>query len=51
MGTTISEIPMILDANQRVGKSKMKIIRTILGYLRVWKYRKRWRELAASQKP
>ncbi len=31
----IVEVPMILQANRRVGQSKMKIGKTILGYLRV----------------
>jgi dolichol-phosphate mannosyltransferase len=31
--TTITEVPMLLDTNLRVGKTKMKITKTILGYL------------------
>lgn len=29
---TISEVPMVLDTSLRIGKSKMKILRTIFGY-------------------
>ncbi len=35
LGMRIEEVPMILRGDQRVGKSKMKVGRTILGYLRV----------------
>ena len=31
----ISEVPMILDGSKRLGKSKMKILRTSLAYLRL----------------
>ena len=31
----ISEVPMILDGSQRLGKSKMKVLKTSLAYLRL----------------
>jgi dolichol-phosphate mannosyltransferase len=31
----ISEVPMVLDGSKRVGKSKMRIVRTSLAYLRL----------------
>jgi dolichol-phosphate mannosyltransferase len=39
---TISEVAMELDGSQREGKSKMKVLRTIAGYLRLFQKRKRW---------
>jgi dolichol-phosphate mannosyltransferase len=41
--TTISEVPMTLDTSLRVGKSKMKVLSTIAGYLRLWQDAPRWR--------
>lgn len=38
----ISEVPMNLDSSLRKGKSKMKIAKTIFGYLRLWQYRSSW---------
>lgn len=35
-GATIGEVPMTLDASQRIGKSRMRIGRTIRGYLRLF---------------
>lgn len=43
---TISEVPMILDTKARVGKSRMKIFRTIRGYLQLWFYKEKWSALA-----
>ncbi len=40
--TTISEVPMLLDTSIRKGKSKMKIFRTIRGYLTLGIIKKRW---------
>jgi dolichol-phosphate mannosyltransferase len=34
-GLRISEVPMVLDGSRRVGRSKMKVLRTSLGYLRL----------------
>ena len=35
LGFSVSEVPMILRGAERVGKSKMKVFQTILGYLRI----------------
>jgi dolichol-phosphate mannosyltransferase len=49
MKITISEVAMLLDSSRRKGKSKMKIMRTIVGYLVLWRYKKGWqRQLAAT---
>lgn len=54
LNTRISEIPLVVDTSRRAGRSKMKIARTIWGYLRLsWKKRK-WRipnEIASSAVP
>ena len=39
---TISEIPLELDTANRAGKSKMNIVKTGLGYLSLWKDKRRW---------
>ena len=44
--TTISEVPMTLDTSMRVGKSKMKVLRTIAGYVRLWHDKRRWQTAA-----
>lgn len=41
---TISEVAMLLDSSRRKGKSKMKLLRTIRGYLVLWKYKRAWME-------
>ena len=46
MGITISEIAMLLDSSRRKGKSKMKVLRTIHGYLALWRYKRGWMEKA-----
>jgi dolichol-phosphate mannosyltransferase len=43
---SISEIAMPLDWRWRAGKSKMKIIPTVIGYLTLWMDRERWRARA-----
>ena len=40
---TISEVAMPLDGAQRLGKSKMRLWRTIRGYLRVFLVGRKWR--------
>lgn len=40
---TISEVPMVLDTSLRAGKSKMKVLRTIWGYMTLWKDKKQWK--------
>ena len=42
---TISEVPMILDGKQRIGRSKMRMTRTALGYLRLFWRKRRWRHV------
>jgi len=42
-GATISEVAMPLDGSQRLGKSKMKVMRTVRGYLRVLLVGRKWR--------
>ncbi len=43
LNLTISEVPLVLDTKLRAGKSKMKIMRTIRGYLRLYLHLKRWK--------
>ncbi len=42
LGITISEVAMRLDSSLRKGKSKMKILRTIFGYIALWSCKDRW---------
>ncbi len=44
---TISEVPMVLDTHARVGKSRMKILKTIRGYLNLWFLKRKWSQIAA----
>ncbi|MDQ3255805.1 MAG: glycosyltransferase family 2 protein [Acidobacteriota bacterium] len=46
--TKISEVPMLLDTSRRIGKSKMKILRTVVGYLGLWKSKRRWQEASSE---
>ena len=39
---SLSEVAMELDSSLRKGKSKMKFLRTIKGYLVLWHYKKEW---------
>ena len=43
LGLSVSEVPMWLNSQSRVGKSKMKILRTIFGYLRLCVAMRRWK--------
>ena len=43
---TICEVPMVLDTSRRIGASKLKLARTILGYLALYRLKRRWREPA-----
>jgi len=43
---SISEVPMLLDSGRRVGKSKMRITRTALGYVALFRHKRRWRRVA-----
>jgi len=49
-GISISEVPMVLDTKARVGKSRMKIMRTIRGYLTLWFHKRRWQQRAEVEK-
>jgi len=42
---SISEVAMQLDSSRRKGKSKMKILRTIRGYLSLWRSKANWLSL------
>jgi dolichol-phosphate mannosyltransferase len=42
----ITELPMVLDTSRRVGASKMRITRTILGYGALFRRREAWRRRA-----
>lgn len=42
---SISEVAMQLDSSRRKGKSKMKILKTIKGYLSLWKSKREWNAL------
>lgn len=44
----ITEVPMLLDTSRRMGKSKMKILRTIFRYLTIWTDKNRWRKTIIS---
>jgi len=43
---TISEVPMVLDTSRRIGKSKMKVGRTIVSYLTLFGDKRRWMKAA-----
>jgi len=45
---TVSEVPMVLDTSRRMGKSKMKLLRTIRNYLTLFLDRGRWRAQAVA---
>jgi dolichol-phosphate mannosyltransferase len=45
---SISEVAMPLDTSLRAGVSKMKIARTVRGYLTIWADKGRWRAGAAQ---
>lgn len=46
---SISEVPMVLDTSRRIGKSKMRVLSTICGYLTLWKDKRRWQQLAINE--
>jgi dolichol-phosphate mannosyltransferase len=50
---TISEVPMVLDTSLRVGKSKLKVWRTVRGYVALSRRLNAWRGAAniAQQEP
>jgi len=43
---SVSEVAMKLDTSRRAGKSKMKVARTALGYVSLWRDKDEWRRLA-----
>ncbi len=56
LGMTISEVAMLLDSSRRIGKSKMKLLQTIAGYVSLWNCKADWsvrahRALADEQQP
>jgi dolichol-phosphate mannosyltransferase len=42
LGITISEVPLVLDTKARVGRSRMNVMKTIVGYLGLWSLKRRW---------
>jgi dolichol-phosphate mannosyltransferase len=44
----ISEVEMRLDTSLRIGRSKMKILRTVRGYLALFALRTRWEQAARA---
>lgn len=49
LGVTISEVPMVLDTSNRIGKSKMKVAKTMFNYLSLFLHRPRWMRIAKSE--
>ena len=47
----ISEVAMQLDSSRRLGKSKMKVVRTIFGYLALWRCKAAWLERHSRENP
>ena len=48
---SVSEVAMRLDSSLRKGKSKMKIVRTIFGYLALWRCKQAWQARLPRQNP
>jgi hypothetical protein len=48
LGARIDEIPVDLDASRRVGASKMRLLPTLVGYWRLFRHRRRVRELVTA---
>lgn len=46
---SISEVAMQLDSSRRKGKSKMKIFKTIRGYLSLWRSKRDWVALVQKE--
>lgn len=51
LGARISEIAMVLDTDLRVGKSRMRIMKTIAGYHMLWKLQGKWKKMADALQP
>lgn len=47
---TISEVALILDTHARVGKSRMKVMKTICGYFKLCFLKKKWLKMAGQWK-
>jgi dolichol-phosphate mannosyltransferase len=48
LGIRISEVPMVLDTSRRIGKSKMRVMRTARGYFALFSRKRRWNVRAAD---
>jgi dolichol-phosphate mannosyltransferase len=48
INTTITEIPMVLDTGKRYGKSKMKILKTIIGYFAIFFLKGGWKRQVSA---
>lgn len=46
---SVSEVAMQLDSSRRKGKSKMKILKTIRGYLSLWRSKRDWSALVKKE--
>ncbi|MFN8369801.1 MAG: glycosyltransferase family 2 protein [Bacteriovoracaceae bacterium] len=46
---TISEVAMTLDTSRRVGKSKMKVFRTVRGYFKLFIRARKWMKNATNE--
>lgn len=42
IGISISEVPLVLDTNARVGRSRMNVMKTIIGYFGLWSNKNKW---------
>ncbi|MBI2756929.1 MAG: glycosyltransferase family 2 protein [Chloroflexi bacterium] len=51
LGTTISEVPMVLDTSLRAGSTKMRIGRTIVGYVGLYGHLGHWRTQCSRTSP
>ena len=51
MGMSISEVAMVLDAKRRDGSSKMRVLRTGLGYLGLFRRKRAWRMASGECEP
>jgi dolichol-phosphate mannosyltransferase len=47
----IAELPMVLDTSRRIGKSKMGLTATGLGYLALFRRKAAWQEMASLAAP
>jgi len=47
---SVSEVAMKLDTSRRAGKSKMKVARTALGYVTLWRDKGLWRRAAEASR-